>query len=73
MDYGDIMEEMLPFTKPTQADDYPLSSDTTELGLLPAEEFTQLAILVGDFQETDIFQIHRARSTRTRDFRTGRP
>ena len=32
IDYGDIMEEILRFTKQTVADDHPLSSDPTELG-----------------------------------------
>jgi len=73
IDYGDIMEGLLPFTKQTVADNQPLSSDPTELVLLPAEQFMQLEILVGDFQETDVFQIRRARSTRTIDFRSGRP
>ena len=59
IDYGDIME-MLRFTKQTVADNHPLSSDPTELGLLPVEQFTHHEILVTDFQETDIFQIHRA-------------
>jgi len=37
IDYGDIMEEMLRFTKQTVADNNPVSSDPTELGLLPVE------------------------------------
>ena len=69
IDYGDIMEEMLRFTKQTVADDDLLSSDPTELGLLPVEQFTHLEIPVADFQETDVFQIHRARSTGTMAFR----
>jgi len=44
IDYGDIIEEMLRFTKHTVADDHPLSSDHTELGLLSAEQFTHLEI-----------------------------
>jgi len=54
IDYGDIMEEMLRFTKQTVADDHPLSSDPTELGLLPVEQFTNLEIPVTDFQEMDV-------------------
>jgi len=73
IDYGDIMEEMLRFTKQTVADDHPLFSDPTELGLLPLEQFTHLEIPVADFQETDIFQIHRARSSGTMAFRSGGP
>jgi len=73
IDYGDIMEEMLRFTKQTAADDHRLSCDPTELGLLPVEQFTQLEIPVADFQETDVFRIHRARSTGTKAFRSGGP
>jgi len=73
IDYGDIMEEMLRVTKETVADDHPLSSDPTELGLLPVEQFAHLEIPVADVQETDVFQIHRARSTGTRAFRSGGP
>jgi len=73
IDYGDIMEEMLRFTKQTVADVYPLSSHPTELGLLPVEQFTHLEIPVADFQETDVFQIHRARNTRTMACHSGGP
>ena len=71
--YGDIIEEMLRFTKQTVADDHPLSSDPTEVGLLPVEQFTHLEIPVADFQETDLFQIHQAGSTGTMPFRSGGP
>ena len=40
-------------------------------GLLPVQRFAQLEIPVADFQETDRFQIHRARCTGTRAFRNG--
>ena len=73
IDYGDIMEEMLRFTKHTVADNHPLPPYPTELGLLPVEEFTHLEIPVADFQETDVFQIHRACSTGTKAFRSGGP
>jgi len=73
IDYGAIMEKMLRFTKQTVADDHPLSSDPTKLGLLPVEQFTHLDIPVADFQETDIFLIHRARSTGTMAFCSGGP
>ena len=73
IDYGDIMEEMFRFIKRTVADDPPLPTDPTELGLLPVEQFTQLEIPVADFQETDVFQIHWARCTGTQDFRNGSP
>jgi len=71
IEYCDMMEEMLRFIKQTAADDTRLPADPAELGLLPAERFTQLEIPVSDFQEADIFQIHRACSTRTKAFRNG--
>jgi len=73
IDYGDIMEEMFHFTKQTAAHDHPLSCDPTELGLIPVKQFTHLDIPVADFQETDVFHIHRARSTGTMAFRRGGP
>jgi len=39
--------------------------------LLPVERFTQLEIPVSDFQEADVFQIHRACCTGTKAFRNG--
>ena len=73
IDYGDIMEEILRFTKQTVADDHSLSSDPTELGLLPVDQFTHLEIPIAALQETDVSQIHRARSTGTIAFRSGGP
>jgi len=73
IDYGDIMEEILRFTKHTIPDDHLLSSDPTELGLLPVEQFTHLEIPVSDFQETDVFQIQLACSTGTMPFHSRGP
>jgi len=64
---------MLCFIKQTVADDHPLSSDPTKLGLLRVKQFMHLEIPLADFQETDILQIHRARSTRTMAFRSCGP
>jgi len=63
IDHGDIIEETLRLIKQTVADDHTLCSDPTELGLLLIEQFTHLEILVADFQERDVFQIHRAHIT----------
>ena len=71
IDYSDMIEEMLRFIRQSIADDQRLPSDRTELGLLPVEQFAHLEILVPDFQEADIFQIHRARCTGTKAFRNG--
>jgi len=61
------------FTRQTAADDRQLPADPTELGLLPVEGFAQLQIPVADFQETDRFQIHRARCTGIKAFCNGGP
>jgi len=45
------MEEILCFIKLTIADEPPLASDHTELGLLPIEQFTHLQIPLSDFRK----------------------
>jgi len=67
--YSNMMEEILRFIRQTAPDDRWLPEDPAALGLLPVEEFAQHEIPVRDFQETDRFQIHRARSTGTKAFR----
>jgi len=69
--YSNMIEEILRFIRQTAADDRRLPADPAELGLLPVEGFAQLEIPVPDFQETDRFQIHRARCTGTKAFRNG--
>ena len=71
IEFCDMMEEMLHFIKQTAADDPCLGTDPTQLGLLPVERFTQLEILVSNFQGADVFQIHRAHCTGTKAFRNG--
>ena len=63
IEYCGMREEMLRFIKETAVDDPRQTADPTELGLLPIERFTQLHILVSNFQEGDLFLIHRARCT----------
>jgi len=63
--YSDMMQEILRSTRQTAADDGQLPASHTQLGLLPVKGFAQLEIPVADFQETDRFQIHRARCTGT--------
>ena len=46
-----------------------LPVDSSELKFLPAEQFTQPEIPFPDFQETNIFQIYRARYTGRKSFR----
>jgi len=67
--YSNMMQEKLRFIRQTAADDWRLPADPAELWLLPVEGFAQLEIPVPDFQETDRFQIHRARCTETKAFR----
>jgi len=69
MHCSNIMEEILRFIRQTAADDQRLPADPAELWLLPLEGFAHLEIPVPDFQETDRFQIHRARCTGTKAFR----
>jgi len=69
--YSNMMEEILRFIRQTAADDRRFPADPAKLALLPVEGFPQLEILVPDFQETDRFQIHRARWTGTKAFRNG--
>jgi len=71
--YSDMMQEILRFTRQTAADDRWLPADPTELGLLAVQGFAQPEIPVANLQETDRFQIHRARCTGTKAFRTGGP
>ena len=61
--YSNMMKEILLFIRQTAPDDLQSPADPAELGLLPLEGFAQLEIPVPDFQETDRFQIHRARCT----------
>jgi len=70
--YCDMMEEMLRFIKQTAEDDSQLPPHPTTLGLHPVERIRQLDILVSDFQEADVFQIHQAHYTGKRGFRNGR-
>jgi len=69
--YSNMMEEILCFIRQTAADNRRLPVDPAELGLLPVEGFAQLEIPVLNFQETDRFQIHRARCTGTKAFCNG--
>jgi len=69
--YSNMMEEILRFIRQTAADDRRLPADPTELGLLPVQGFAQLEVSIPNFQETDRFQIDRARCTGTRAFRNG--
>ena len=73
INYRDVMEEILHLIKQTVADDPPLPTYPTELGLLLIEQFTHLEIPVPDFQETDVFQIHGAHCTGTKAFRNSGP
>jgi len=66
--YSNMMEEILCFIRQTATDDLRLRADPAELGLLSVEGFAQLEIPVPNFQETDRFQIHRARCTGTKAF-----
>ena len=67
--YDDLAVELINYVRQTMADERQLPVDPSELGILPAGRFMQLGIPVPDLQETDIFQIHRARCTGRKSFR----
>ena len=60
--YDDLAVELVNNVRQTMAYERQLPVDPCELKFLPAEELKQLEIPVPDFHETDIFQVHRARS-----------
>ena len=67
--YDDLAVELINYVRQTMADERQLPVDPSEVKFLPAEQFAKLEILVPDFQETDIFQVHRARCTGRKSFR----
>ncbi|CUS06721.1 unnamed protein product, partial [Tuber aestivum] len=69
INYSAMVEEMVRYIQRTVADELRVPTNSSELGLLPVEQFTKLEIPVPDFQSTDVFQIHRARCTGTNTFR----
>jgi len=71
IEYCDMIEEMPRFIKEAAADAPWQPADSTELGLLPVEPFSQLAIAVSNFQKADVFQIHQGRCTETKAFCNG--
>jgi len=66
--YSNMMEKIQCFIRQTAGDEWQLPVDPAELEFLPVERFARLEIPVCDFQETDRFQIHRARCTGTNTF-----
>jgi len=69
--YSNMMEEILRLIRQTAANDQRLPMDPAKVGLLPVEGFAQLETPVPHFQESDSFQIHRARCTGTKAFCNG--
>src|SRR5205807_4803655 len=70
INYCIMTEEMLHFIR-TGVDNLQQPTDSTELGLLPVAQFSQLEILVADFQETHRFKIYRARCIGAQAFLNG--
>ena len=66
--YDILAVELINYVRQKIADEWQLPVDLSELKFLPAEQFTQLEIPIADFQETDIFQVHRARCTGRKSF-----
>ena len=67
--YDNLAVELINYVRQRMADEWQLPVDHSKLKFLPAEQFTELKIPVLDFQETDIFQIHRARYTGSKSLR----
>ena len=73
INYSDMIGEMLRFIRQTIGDDQRLPPDGTEFVSLPVEQFTHLEIPVSDYQEAEVYQIHRAGCTGKKAFRNGDP
>jgi len=58
-----IYRELIRYSRHNLPIDHPLLDDHAILRSLPVELLTQLAIPVLAFQEADVYEIHRARST----------
>ncbi|CAZ80618.1 unnamed protein product [Tuber melanosporum] len=67
--YDDMAAVLVTHIRRTAVENRRLPVDPSELRFLPAERFTMLEIPVLDFQETDVFQIHRVRCTGKLSFR----
>ena len=67
--YDNLAAELVSYIRQAVPDKQQPPDDPSELKFLPAEQFRQLEIPIPDFQETDIFQVHRARCTGTKLFR----
>ena len=66
-----IFEEMIKYSRRSLKGDERLPEDDERLSILPIEQFGQLQIPVLAFQETDVYDTHRARTTGKRSFRNG--
>ena len=66
-----IFDELIRFSRRSLQDADRLTEDTERLDRMPVEQFNQLQIPVLAFQETDVFDIHHARTTGERSFRNG--
>ena len=64
-----ICRELIRYSRDSLPSERRLPEDPAILGFLPVELLTQLEIPVLAFQETNVYDIHRARSTGTRLFR----
>ena len=67
--YDYLAVELINYVHQKMADERQLQFEPSGLKFLPAGQFTQLEILVPDFQENDIFQVYRGRCTGRKSFR----
>ena len=64
-----VQRELIRYSRHTLQTDRRLPDDPVILPSLPVELLTQLEVLLLAFQETDVYDIHRARCTGALDFR----
>ena len=66
-----MFEELVKYSRRSLSGDQRLPEESGVLRVLPVEQFGQLEIPMLTFQETDLYELHRARTTGKRSFRNG--
>ena len=64
-----VYRELIPYSRHNLPTEHRLPEDPVIIRSLPVELLTQLEVPVLAFQETDVYDIHRARCTGALDFR----
>ena len=68
-----IFEELVRYSRRSLSDHHRLTEEDEKLRAMPVEQFGQLEIPVQVFQETDLYDMHHARTTGKKPFRNGAP